>query len=689
MQRSILAALWLSGSIGSDTSAAVSPPADLSSFTRGGLPPVATAVKGPGFEGDAEDWPLLKGYGMAPGDGRRGTAALAYERTDPSEYPLLGQAIALTPGGRYRIGVWIRTEQVTKGDFGGATLCMEYSKGGKWLTGTYPPGLTGTNDWTHVEATTSVPRDADVCRLVLYMRKGALGRAWFDDVSVEPVAPRWTAYLIRPGRETIPTDDGRVLIGSSLEGVFCQPPDAIADDDLLCRVEAIRDGTPLATVFSPLREGRIASDIGALPAGPASLRLTLLDTRHRWILGEQSIPVTVEATDAGKTPANACVIDGRGRAVVNGQPFLPVGLYHHAFRTRRDLDLIAASPFNCIMPYNSLFMRFNDSEKRGVAGIREVLDACHERGLKVVFSIKDVYAGTRYSAAKALGVEGEAAVVEKAVASFRQHPALLAWYINDELPTSMLDRLTARRREVNRLDPDHPTWAVFCHFGELPTYGPTCDVFGVDPYPIRNAESRDMRLVAHSMDMAARAVGTPRGMAVWAVPQIMNWGCYDAAAKKDRDAYVANFRDPTQHEMIAMSLQCAIQGAKGFIYYSYSDLSGVISAIAKPDFDRRWPEVCRVAAEMTALEPFLLGPPADLDVAVTVEAGEVSAKAFRDARGRVRILVASLGPGEGTAVLTIDGGRTLTSRFGTSTSLGGGRYRFRGTDIAADILGSE
>ncbi|MBT7304609.1 MAG: hypothetical protein HN849_34080, partial [Victivallales bacterium] len=498
----------------------------------------------------------------------------------------------------------------------------------------------------------------------------------------------WCAYLIRPARETISPDDGRILLGSFLEGIAHRPADATKGADLLCRIQVVCAGKVRQEIGAAVRAGRIAADVGKLPAGSAQLRLTLLDTRRRWILGNAEIPVTV-APAKRPLPANACEIDSRGRAIVGGRPFLPVGLYHHRFRTRKDLDLIAASPFNCIMPYNSLSMRFQDSKLKGIPGTMEMLDACAEAKLKVIFSIKDVYVGTKYAAVKGLGVEGETAVVTKAIEQFRTHPALLAWYINDELPTTMLDRLTARRREVNRLDPFHPTWAVFCSFGEVPAYGSTCDIVGVDPYPIRDRKSRDMKRVRHGMEMAARAVGTPEGMAVWTVPQIMNWACYDQEAKKDRAVYEAKFRDPSEHEMLSMSLLCAIQGAKGFVYYSFSDLSGVISAIAKPDFTRRWPEVCRVAKTMTGLAPFLLSDQAGPDVAVTAEAGSVLSKVYTDAEGRIRVLVAGVGPGQSQALLTVGTQTPLRSVYGACTRQPDGRYRFRGTDICSDILTSD
>lgn len=661
---------------------------DLASYTRGGFLSQKPIVVNPGFEQGSQGWPMLEGYRVQSRVGRQGTAALVYERTDPAQEPLCRQTVEVQPGGKYRFGVWIKTENVRNGDSGGATLCLEYYKKGEWVGGEYPPGISGTNDWTYVEATGTVPAGTDKCTLDLYMRPKATGKAWFDDVTITPDSIRWILYMIRPSMETLPTDNGRLLLGSYLDGVTVPAPDKISEEDLTCLIQARTGGRTQGEVAAPVREGRITVDVGKLPAGPAKLHATLLDTRHHWILSEQDLPVTVAAATRS-VPQNACVIDSRGRAIVQGKPFLPVGLYSHDFSTREDLETIANSPFNCLMPYNSLYMGFADSKLTGIPRIREVLDACHERGIKIIFSLKDLYEGTDFATRETLGIRGVPAIIDKAVTTFRDHPALLAWYINDEMPTTMLDQLSARRREVNRLDPYHPTWAVLVSFSELPIYGPTCDVMGVDPYPIRARDSRDMDRVRYSMEMASRAVGTPEGMAVWAVPQIMNWGCYDAKARKDRDYYVRNFRDPTEEEMLSMSLLCAIQGAKGFIYYSYSDLTGYINPHAKPDFQRRWPEVCRVGEVMVSLSPFLLSDRHGPKVSVRNASGKVLAKGFTDNRGRVVVLVAGTGPGESSAVLSVATSSPLRSKFGKCAPQTTGTYRFRGTDICSDILMSD
>jgi hypothetical protein len=66
-----------------------------------------------------------------------------------------------------------------------------------------------------------------------------------------------------------------------------------------------------------------------------------------------------------------------------------------------------------------------------------------------------------------MGAKGETAVITKVVETFKDHPSLLAWYLCDELPVSMKERLEKRRALVNRLDPFHLTiqcfisWMIF------------------------------------------------------------------------------------------------------------------------------------------------------------------------------------------------------------------------------------
>lgn len=55
------------------------------------------------------------------------------------------------------------------------------------------------------------------------------------------------------------------------------------------------------------------------------------------------------------------------------------------------------------------------------------MDAAHAAGLKVAFSLKDVYFGTRWCPASITDRASEEVYFKKRVAEFKGHPALLAW----------------------------------------------------------------------------------------------------------------------------------------------------------------------------------------------------------------------------------------------------------------------
>jgi len=548
----------------------------------------------PGFETGTDSWTLPGGYRHDPRGGRSGTGALRVARTEAGQYTLSSQTISLQPGMRYRFGVWVKTENV-QGEDSGGTICIEFHDRKGWMGGAYIDGIKGTRDWTWIEGSGSVPENAVKCTITPYLRKGMTGKVWFDDVKIEPEVGTWSADQIFPSHGRIDPKRGRIVLGSFASGRFVASPKQLDEKNLACLIKAVKGERTVKEMTVPVHGNRIEAELGPLPEGDLTLNLTLLETRQKWILGETAIPAAVVA--AGSPPPNACRLDEYGRAMVGGEPFLPVGLYCSGLK-REDIDRLAASPFNCVMPYESMALKFGGSSRIGVAAINEVLDACHAGNLKMIFSIKDVFAPGKDVLPRVgnkttfFGAEGEQAVVEKVVRSFKDHPALLAWYVNDELSVDVLPRLIARRKEVNSLDPEHPTWSVLYQFDELKYHGPTCDILGIDPYPIENDKSKDMRWVLRGLERAEHAVGTKTGMALWVVPQVFNWGAYRT---KDRKQLLKSFRNPTEIEMRAMALLCALKGAKGFIFYSYFDL---FRPHTLPDFEHRWPEICRVGDQL-------------------------------------------------------------------------------------------
>ncbi len=137
------------------------------------------------FEAGLDGWSPNTGYTVQNIERHGGNSALQYVRTDPQVYKTLRQDIdTVVTGNRYAVGCWIKTENVVGVASGGATLCLQWlDANGSWVGGVYPKGLDGTNGWTFVSLEGICPDDAVSANITLYMRPGATGTAWFDDVT--------------------------------------------------------------------------------------------------------------------------------------------------------------------------------------------------------------------------------------------------------------------------------------------------------------------------------------------------------------------------------------------------------------------------------------------------------------------------------------------------------------------------
>ncbi len=648
-------------------------------------PPAEPLLKNGNFELGEEGWKLGKGFVIEQGGGRSSTRALFFERTDKADKASASHEVKLVPGKKYRFSAWMRYIR-PEGDSKGATLGLEFYENGKFIKAVYAPGLVSAEDWKKVEGEAVVPDNADSTRLVLQIRREQLGKAWFEDVELTSAEPLIQLNLISPAISTITPEKGIVRFN-----VYCEDPILRKrTDELTLRIEALAGGKSLKTVTSPVSKQRAEADLSGLPPGEAEVKFTLIDPNNNQTLSEKTVPLTVAPADR-PVPANACLIDAKGRAIVDGKPYLPVGLYIDNF-SKEQLDRIGASPFNCLMPYHVMVGRMNKGQQHSIDTIRECLDYSHAKGLKILFGTQWVHEGIRHPMTDWMGAKGETAVITKVVETFKDHPSLLAWYLCDELPVSMKDRLEKRRALVNRLDPFHPTWSVFYQTDDFPFYGGGQDVIGGDHYPVKFAENLHMKGVAKEMN-AVDLTGLP----AWMVPQAQNLGIFEAKDAEDFKRFV----DPTEDQMLSMSLYMAARGAKGFIFYAGNLLAATDEVFYSPnrnrvksapapqneaDFARRWAELSRVGAVLRGLEPFLLADKPAPEVQVEIEKGEVVAREFRDADGNVRILVAGVGPGESQAVITTTASMPLISGNGKSVPLGENKYRFTGKDICSDIL---
>lgn len=517
-------------------------------------------------------------YQQDPATARTGNASLHFNSQDASKYVLCSQAITLQPGKLYELSAWVRTRGI-QGSESGATVCIEwYDAEGHWNGGVFPSGVKGDNDWTRVHGLSArIPVSAKTFSVSCYVRQGMTGEAWWDDVEICRVhEDPLDTLLADPNYRGEITDAGpeqarlRVrLILDDYEGL------ALADLRLRWRLHAQPEGPALREEAQtpPAAQWDLEIPVQALAPGEYTLEAELVKAADGTVLSRKSQPLRRIAARA----PDAVYVDEHNRIIVDGKPFFPLGMYWGSVE-QAPLEVYADSPFNCLMPYQP--------------PSREQMDLCQARGLKVIYSVKDFYAGTAGAPASMKTVDDELRVIKEKVDAFAGHPALLAWYINDELGLDMIDRLTQRRRDIEVLDPKHPAWVVLYQYSQIRQYLPSFDIVGTDPYPIPSLSAGLPALWTRS---TVDGVGGRR--AVWQVPQVFNWACY-----REMPEAKAACRPPSLDEMRSMAWQCIAEGANGIVMYSWFDLHRDPST----PFEEQWAKVKQVAAEIKDLSPVLL-----------------------------------------------------------------------------------
>ncbi|MFP4055825.1 MAG: hypothetical protein ACLF0G_03030 [Candidatus Brocadiia bacterium] len=548
-------------------------------------------VPNPGFERDADGDGQPDGWSLPPGHcawdaatRHGGEHSLRFTNAEPETYRLVTAPVPLLPGVRYRVSAWVKGEGVHDGDAWqqGAGICIEWHDAdGKWLGGHYPKCREGTFEWARLGGESPpLPPEAARAHVVLYLRKGNVGTAWFDDVAVRALrGPAFSARLVRPAyRATVEaaTDEKPIAVQVRLNRREHALPAEGLDLEAELRDPAGRLLARFPPRPAPPDEGpaRMAWRLPALPLGAHTLRVRLAARRP---VAERQLALRVAMPLERKVR-----VDERRRLAVDGEPFFPLGLYLGPTEDEH-LARIAEAGFNTILCYG-----YGAGKEP-----RAYLDRAREHGLKVIYSIKDFYEGTRYYPRR----EGmsDIELVRRTVGDLRDHPALLAWYTNDELGPEWLPKLRAAYRLVCRLDPHHPAFQVLCRPGEFDRYYAVTDILGCDPYPVPR---HPVTMVGEWMDTAHRAMATAKP--VWCVPQIFRWANYTGRPQD---------REPTFAEKRAMAALALIHRAQGLVFYSYYDLrKGLEKGTAAPPelFDRRWREASAIARMVRGLIPALL-----------------------------------------------------------------------------------
>lgn len=555
-------------------------------------------LKNAGFEtpnakgGGAANWSLY-GNGMwnvKRGEGRNGTSALIC--SDVGKGGWTTQWVEVEPGRPYRVEGWVRTEGVE-----GRGVCIDFSwhdaYGTRIGTAVTQPRVMGTTAWTKVSLEAFVPpAAAKRCLIGTPATGNKKGKAWFDDLRIVPVnLPPIGEFISNAYRNR--AAEGPVTFHVALNA----KRDEIAAKGYHGRfVLATGQGRPATANADDPSELSATVEALALPLGESKVTFELLDGS-----GKKVADKSLTFTRTAKPETKGVRIDSRGIAHIDGKPFFPLGMFMHSI-DKATADRYSTGPFNCCMPYS--------------APTRADMDYAHSKGLKVFYAMNSCYSGLAWATDRGITNETiEIEYISRRVREFRDHPALLAWYINDELGLDWLKRLVAHRDLCERLDPNHPTWVAHYMVEDIRGHLPSFDVIGSDPYPICQTGDPPISQVMEHTRITRKGVFGARAM--WQIPQSFDWGGYRV---KDKD----KTRPPTFDEMRNMAWQFVAEGANGLVFYSYDSWERMKWRTPP---EQMWNSVCRIGEEVREKFPvFLSDEPAP---AVSLVTKDASVRAWR------------------------------------------------------------
>jgi hypothetical protein len=276
-----------------------------------------------------------------------------------------------------------------------------------------------------------------------------------------------------------------------------------------------------------------------------------------------------------------------GGLIVNRLPFFPFGFYCYSpvFPTLPEEEVVKG--FNLISPYQKIVPETLNERKA-------YMDRCAELGMKVHYNLLSVSGGGGVGS-KIDGLS-DTEKRERLIAEinlFKDHPALLGWYISDEPNGNKItpEKLEEIYRTVKAIDPWHPVSIVFmAPFLASKRYSNALDIVMADPYPLPDHP------VTMPGDVAAQLRTEFKGRKpFWIVPQAFGGGELWS-------------REPTAQEVRSMTWQSIINGATGIQYFVRQGLNYFPKSAAM------WGECGRMAVEVAELTPWLLSDEESLPV---------------------------------------------------------------------------
>jgi len=292
-----------------------------------------------------------------------------------------------------------------------------------------------------------------------------------------------------------------------------------------------------------------------------------------------------------------------GGLIVNRRPFFPFGFYCYSPVHASMAEEEVIKGFNMMSPYQKINLETLFERKA-------YMDRCAELGMKVNYNLLSVSGGGGVgSKIEGITDEEKRKRLLEEIKTFKDHPALLGWYISDEpngykIPPEVLEEIY---NTVKEADPWHPVSIVFMTpFLSSKNYSDALDIVMADPYPVPDMPVSMVGNVTHQLK-AEFAGKKP----VWMAMQSFGGG----------EIWE---REPTLQEVRSMTWQAIIRGATGIQFFVRQGLNYF------PKSASTWGECGRIAMEVAELTPWLLSDEESLPVETNSPNVIISSKRHED-----------------------------------------------------------
>lgn len=628
------------------------------------------------FEAPAppDNFRIPKGYSWKHGNGENGNGGLALSRAADEKYTFASVPLPdLKPGMRYKLSGMVAIDGLTNKTTGQPvnesvqTIGFDFSKNNTYVSSSYvhtPKLIKGKLDWQSFSLTFTVPDD---CRATLcfFVKEFNVRSLNWDNIVIESLGEQQPLLYPTMPKHLLLTAKGDIRL-RAYDFLTKRPETA------LVAFAKLPDGRELS---SPINGGFANFTLGQLPEGCHDIRFYLCDTSTRRVIGEDHYPFTVTT----RTPPKGGVFtDETGRMFIDGKPFFPVAIYMESSTfTPAEMAELKSIGINTILPYRNLKMRLPEEQGKTTSTLPELrrsLDILQQNNFKICLCLIDLF-GRIGNTTELDGRKGADEILPYLVDGLKNHPALLGYYISDENPVDQLGPIKNARFIISQHDPFHPVATLTNIPNHYVYFAPTGDIMMIDKYPIRNQDTQSIKPIYDAFQKEHQH----SQLGIWWVPQIFNWGIYF------RYKPYKEWRYPTEEEMRSQNLLSLNHRARAVFHYAYHSIRKQ-ERMDRGSTQWYWPRVANVVKLTAELEPFFMEDTAPAPVPLENKGpSPIDAKLHKANDGREIAVIVSLGPGQADAVLNI--GRTgLKSRFGHTTEIGGGKYRYTSTDIASDIL---